>query len=158
MVGRGQSRTRGIYIRFTWQGSDSSFIVNSRHTISDLLACVNFLAKELRGGVLLSSPYWIAISLGPPDSCPWARPCYADSHGRTQPRRGARSPREGLFPGRSGAGLWPLFGFLAASPSLAWVPGYAWLRRKTQSKALKKAQLLSCVHAQNDTLLACSGL
>lgn len=50
LVGRGQSRTRGIYIRFTWQGSDSSLIVNSRHTVSVLLVCVNFLAKELQWG------------------------------------------------------------------------------------------------------------
>lgn len=46
LVGRGQCRTGRIYIRFTWQGSDTSFIVNSRHTVSVLLVCVNFLAKE----------------------------------------------------------------------------------------------------------------
>lgn len=141
LVGRGQCRTGRIYIRFTWQGSDRSLLVNSRHTVSVLLVRVNFLAKELQWDscavLCVQDCHPLRVS------CSWARPCCTDSHGRTQPRGDARSPREGLFTGRSGSRLWPLFSLLATGPSLAWAAGIHLAQEENPKQSLEENPTLS---------------
>lgn len=83
-----------------------------------------------------------AIHLVPLESCSQARPCCEDSPGGTQPSGGASSPGEGLFTGRSSTGLWPLFGFLAASLSLAWGAGICLAKEENPRQSVEESPTL----------------